>query len=83
MAQGKSYPVAEDDFRGSNICRGCLKRFGNGPCTVYNQEGTATRRQAGYCPVVNRYADWRTDKPVRENKKVHVGQGKTKAGGNR
>lgn len=83
MAKGKSYEIGVEDFKGTNVCRSCPKRIGNGPCTVYSPEGTALRRQTGHCPVVLRWADWRADKPVRTIRKARIGQGKTKQGGNR
>ena len=74
----KSYKLEVDNFEGPNVCRGCPKRFGNGPCTVYSPEGTAFRRAAGHCPVVRRYASWHKDKPVVKVSKKRVGQQKQK-----
>ena len=74
--QMESYGIAGDDFEGPNVCRGCPKRFGNGPCTVYNDAGTAFRRAAGHCPVVRRYASWHKDKPIVVTGKKRIGQQK-------
>lgn len=62
-----------------NICVGCPKAVNiDGKCSVYSVEGMAYRNRMGYCPVSERWADWREDKPKETIKKVRVGQQKQK-----
>ena len=60
-----------------HICIGCEKLV-DGICSVYNPEGMTYRNLMGYCPVVDKYADWREDKPKEVKTKVRVGQQKQK-----
>jgi hypothetical protein len=65
-----------------HMCEGCNKVHGGGRtltgyvCTMYNYVPPKMFRDANECPH-----NYRRRKLVRG--KVHVGQGKTKAGGNR
>ena len=77
--QNESYGLPEDNFEGDEVCVGCRKRLGpdgTGPCGVYMPEGMAFRLQVGHCPVVNRYASWRDDKPITKATKKRIGQQK-------
>lgn len=60
-----------------NICTDCAKVV-DGTCSAYSKEGMAYRNRMGYCPVVEKYADWRDDQPKAEVKKVLIGQQKQK-----
>ena len=82
MAKGKSYNVGVDNFTGGRVCRECPKINNVGLCSVYPPDGMIFRATIGHCPVVNRWADWRTDKPTVNTTKARIGQGKTKSGGN-
>jgi len=62
----KSYDVPEDNFDGDNVCDDCPKLDYTQNmllCTVYSPSGMAYRQRVGQCPVVGRWATWRTDKP--------------------
>lgn len=72
----ESYKLEKDDFEGADVCAGCRKRIGSGPCLVYGEGGQKFRKTVGYCPAVNRYASWRKDKPVEVKNRKRVGQQK-------
>ena len=65
-----------------HMCEGCEKAHGGGRvmtgyiCTVYNYVAPGMYLRANECPVNAR------KRPVRSIK-IHVGQGKSRAGGNR
>jgi len=69
----------EDSYQDKycNICIDCPKII-KGVCSVYSIEGVAYRNRMGYCPVSDKYADWREDQPKAEVKKVLIGQQKQK-----
>jgi len=72
----------EDSYQDKycNICIDCPKivNIEKNVCSVYNIEGMAYRNRMGYCPVSDKYADWREDQPKAEVKKVLIGQQKQK-----
>ena len=79
----ESYGIPEDDFSGDDVCDGCpkleqYKSFLSCSCGSYSKEGQTMRQKAGYCPLSSRYADWRTDKPVKVVDRYRVGQQKQK-----
>lgn len=62
----QSYKLPKDDFEGDNVCEDCPKLDYSKNmllCTVYPSVGMAYRQRVGHCPVVGRWANWRTDKP--------------------
>ena len=73
----------EDSYQDKycNICIDCpkiIKGVIKGVCSVYSIEGVAYRNRMGYCPVSDKYADWREDQSKAEVKKVLIGQQKQK-----
>lgn len=58
-----------------NICVGCEKLV-NDVCSTYSVDGRKYRNRMGYCPVVDKYAEWREDKPKEITKKIRQGQQK-------
>ena len=62
----------------SDLCYGCEKLNEDMICGVYGVIGMRYRTRTGMCPVTDRYADWRDDKPKVKIQKVRIGQQKTK-----
>lgn len=83
MAKGESHNIVKDNFKGDQVCVDCPKTGEDNTCTVYGSSGMHFRQMVGHCPVMNRWAEWRGDKPIIVKKKARVGQGKTKQGGNK
>lgn len=56
-----------------HICFECekLKDTNKRPCSVYGWGGMSFRDRMGHCPVVDRYANWREDKPKEIKKKIN------------
>lgn len=79
----REYVIVKDDFDGENVCEACPKLKTEGVCSVYTPEGMTFRTRMGHCPVSDRWANWREDKPIYDKSgKKRVGQGKTRSGGN-
>ena len=73
----ESYKIEKDNFEGDIVCENCPKLGDKVKlCTVYSLDGMTFRGKAGYCPVVNRWANWREDKPVIIKGKKRIGQQK-------
>ena len=53
-----------------HLCFECEKLNEEGMCGVYGWGGMSYRTRMGYCPIVEKYADWRDDKPKEIKKKV-------------
>jgi len=61
-----------------DFCYDCEKLDKDKICGVYGVVGMNYRTRMGMCPVVDRYADWREDKPKVKVQKVRVGQQKNR-----
>lgn len=59
-----------------HLCFECDKLNEHEMCAVYGWGGMSFRNRMGYCPVAEKYADWREDKPKEIKKKVRIGQQK-------
>ena len=59
-----------------HLCHGCDKLNDEFICVAYGVIGMEYRNRIGQCPLDDRWADWRTDKPKIETQKVRIGQQK-------
>lgn len=72
----QSYGLPEDNFKGDYVCEDCRKLDENEHCTAYTRAGQARWERMGHCPLVNRWAEWREDKPKPVLVRRRVGQQK-------
>lgn len=61
-----------------HLCYDCARLNKDKICSVYGLVGMNYRHRQGMCPVVDRYADWREDKPRTATTKIRIGQQKNK-----
>lgn len=47
-------------------------------CTAYGLVGMNFRHLMGQCPLMNRWAEWRTDAPKARVDKIRIGQQKSR-----
>jgi len=63
-----------------SVCYGCPRHDNTFQCTSYTPEGMDFRIRMGYCPLTDRWAEWRTDRPKTKLVKSRVGQQKQRKG---